>query len=250
MKRIAALLAAILLLIIPLSVLAEGDGGRIDGPGFDTPEEALTAYIEAFQQNDLSAMLSTFAVETLAEHYDLGKQMERLGMYSPSVGYIPSISGYSSALNVEYRRAEIVNTIRNQYLVLTGAACASGKPIPNENNLPGDEYLADIFAMDDQPWLAKIDFQGEILEPQEFTELYYHEANQKNIARSCACYGGDELQSLAAMLEIGGEPYVQFMDLIRYGDRWYNLTLLGNLAILMGLDSFSGGLSPYPIPED
>lgn len=249
MKRIAALLAAILLLISPLSALAEGNDNRIEGPGFDSPEEAVTAYIEAFQRNDLNGMLSTFAVETFAERYDLGKMVECLLGYPASLGYVPSISDYSRALNVEFRRSYLLNLIRSQYLTLTGAACANGESINNYEKTPGDEFLAGIFAMDDSPWLATIDFQGEFHEPDEFSEFYYIEITQRNIAKFTTCYGGDECRALAARLEIAGEPYVQLMDVIRYGDRWYNLTPGGHLANLVGLSTNSGGLSPYPIPE-
>lgn len=247
MRKIAALLAAILLLIAPLSALAEDDANRVEGPGFDTPEEAMTAYIEAFQRNDLSGMLSTFAVETFAERYDLAEQVERLHSYSISSGYIPGISGYSRALNVENRRFEIVNSIRNQYLVITGALCANGRTITNDERIPGEEFLASIFASDDSPWLTAINFQGEFLDPNALTGLYDSEQVRENIARQLECYGGDEEQALAARFEIAGKPYVQFVDVIRYGDRWYNLTLGGNLATLLALDSYSGGISLYPV---
>ncbi len=253
MKRIAALLAAILLLISPLSALAEDDAGRIEGPGFDTPEAAVTAYIEAFQQNDLNAMLSTFAMESFVEHYDLAKYVKRIGAYNLNVGYVPNLGEYSAALNLEFRRAQIAGFIRQQYLSFTGATCIDGMPIPCEKDTPGEEFLASIFATDDAPMLSAIEFEGEILEPSELEsvrEYYYAKANLNNITLQTTYYGGESFRSFAAMFKINGEPYVLAMDVILYGGRWYNLTPYGILSALMRIDSFSGGLSPYPVPED
>ncbi len=253
MKRIAELLAAILLLISSLSASVEDNAGRIEGPGFDTPEEAVTAYIEAFQRNDLNAMLSTFAVESFVEHYDLENFVEQVRSYSINTpGYIPNLGEYSAALNLEYRRFSIVSDIRYQYLSLIESACIDGYTHKMDENASAEAFLNSIFPTDDQPWLSTIEFNGEVLEPNEIEfepNYYYTEVNQHNIALWAANYGAPSFRSLAAMLKIRGEPYVLCMDVICYEGRWYNLTLNGNLGNLMHIYSLSGGLSPYPIPE-
>lgn len=230
-----------------------GDSGasdRIEGSGYASPEDAVTAYIEAFQRNDLEGMLSTFAVETFAERYDLAKEVERLGLYSISDDYIPNISGYSNALNVESRRSRIVDSIRCQYLTLTEAACADGLIIQKEADISGEDFVAKIFATEDRSLLSEMDFREEFLPPDALSERYREESIQRNIAGVAQVCGGDEMRCVAAKLQIAGDPYILCVSAIRYGDAWYNCELGGALGSLLQIDALSGGLSPYPIPED
>ena len=44
--------------------------GRMEGSGFASPEDAVTAYLEAMKAGDLSGMLSTFAIETYIQNVD------------------------------------------------------------------------------------------------------------------------------------------------------------------------------------
>lgn len=210
----------------------------------------MSAYIGSFRENDFDGMLSTFAVETFVDHFDLVKYFEFIRSYGISTGYVPNISDYSRTLNVEIRRSRIVDLVRYQYLTLTGVACIDGDPILMDKDISGEEFLAENFATDDSLWLTEIRFLEEFLSPRTLSDIYYTERNQEVIARNLASYGGDEVQNVAARLEIAGEPYVLFMEVIRYGDRWYNLNLGGNLAILMGLSGFSGGLAPYSLLEN
>lgn len=48
-----------------------GSNGKMEGEGFDTPEEAMEAYIRAFAANDIDGMIAAFAVETYAENYNV-----------------------------------------------------------------------------------------------------------------------------------------------------------------------------------
>ena len=44
-------------------VSASRVAGSFEGPGFDSPEDAALAYIEAFNAGDVQGMISTFAIE-------------------------------------------------------------------------------------------------------------------------------------------------------------------------------------------
>ena len=50
--------------------------------------------------------------------------------------------------------------------------------------------------------------------------------------------------SVVAKLDIGGEEWYQCMDAARYGEKWYNLSLVGYIGHLLGLSLYSGGLVP------
>ena len=83
-KRILCVLAgAALLAVTPVCSLdAESAAEEIletkmEGDGFDTPEEALTAYIEAFKKMDMNGMISVYAMESLLENLDLEALVEK-----------------------------------------------------------------------------------------------------------------------------------------------------------------------------
>lgn len=251
---VAALMAAALCCGFAEEALQEvnggaGESGRIEGPGYDTPEEAATAYIEALQKNDLNGMLSTFAVETYVEHFDLAYLVERMRSYVITMGYVPGISDYAAALNLEYRRSQISQSIREQYLTLMGSACVDGKPILNREQLDGDAFLANIFAPEDRSFLSQIRFEGEFLAMDALRDDFDGEEIASAIETCRADAGADEAECLVAKLQIAGDPYVLFINAVRYGDSWYNLSLGGIPSYRMGLDTFTGGISPYPIPE-
>ena len=62
----------LLILALACSFLpfAAAESGRLEGAGYDTPEEALLAYIDALNRGDVGGMLSTFALESYVEHAD------------------------------------------------------------------------------------------------------------------------------------------------------------------------------------
>ena len=82
------------------------------------------------------------------------------------------------------------------------------------------------------------------VEPAELSDVYLDESNQQNIARQAASYGCDELVSVAVKLDIGGEEWYQCMNVARYGEKWYNLSLSGNIGILLAMSSYAAGLAP------
>lgn len=52
--------------------------GTIESRGYKSPEDAAKAYLEAFMNNDIDQMLSTFAVETYVKNFDLEKYVDRV----------------------------------------------------------------------------------------------------------------------------------------------------------------------------
>lgn len=83
-KRILCVLAgAALLAVTPVcsldaeSAAEETLETKMEGDGFDTPEEALTAYIEAFKKMDMNGMISVYAMESFLENLDLEALVEK-----------------------------------------------------------------------------------------------------------------------------------------------------------------------------
>ena len=93
MKRFLCILLAAALLLGCCGALAE-DGFRYEGDGFDTPEEAALWYLAGLKNGDYDQMLSAFAWETQADHYDFKKQITRTKGITPvTVPGMPASNG-------------------------------------------------------------------------------------------------------------------------------------------------------------
>ena len=81
------------------------DRGRIEGPGFYSAEDAVLAYLDAFSNADLEAMIATFAIESFAENYDLEMTIERMMAYSPIYEQrFPSSNRFTTSINIHQRK--------------------------------------------------------------------------------------------------------------------------------------------------
>jgi hypothetical protein len=120
MKRNNLLIAAftfILLLIFLSGCMKPSEGQTYEGPGFANPEDAARAYLTFLKDQNLSGMLSTFAIESYVEHYDLESFIKRLRSYHPALTIkLPNTNEYTKELNIGMRRSQISDQIVRQYM--------------------------------------------------------------------------------------------------------------------------------------
>ena len=103
-----------------------------ESAGYATPEDAVSAYIEALQQADLQVMARAFAIETFAANYDFTGYLELIRAYSPTAPIkLPASDPFNVALNIESRSAQVVGGILYQYLklVLSGSLPRAGRGV-------------------------------------------------------------------------------------------------------------------------
>lgn len=226
--------------------------GSFEGPGYDTPEEAVLAYIEAMRENDLDGMTSTFAIETLVENMDTRAYIHRLSAATPaSWRAIPADNPYAQQIFVAMAYHDVINSLYYQYLLFTTAETeyadlGNGRPIRFTGDDRSPAIDSFIEAMNANPWsesLKTCEFV-EWLDPASLHNAYTAEINQSNIDRQRLCHGADEMAHPCAHIRINGEDWMLLMECVRYGDKWYNISLTGNVANLMGVDSFRAGLIP------
>lgn len=92
---------------------------KFEGPGFASPEEAAAAYLMAFKNRDLEAMLAAFAVESLAERYDLRETLSQLKAYALNYSMpLPSVDEFSIQFNAYVRAQRLIERIFLQYMSL------------------------------------------------------------------------------------------------------------------------------------
>ena len=59
------------------------------------------------------------------------------------------------------------------------------------------------------------------------------------------CNAEDVSYVLTLMETDDGDEYLQCMDCVKYGGKWYNLNQAGSLSTLLNLSPYMGGLMPY-----
>lgn len=243
-RRIGSLLIACLL-TVPLygsSASAEGRA-KVEGPGFDTPEQAAEAYLDALSRADVDQVISTFAMETYVERFDFEKYLGRVKAYTLDMEQrLPPANDFTKGINLAQRQGNLAAAICRQYLTLfiDDTTVLEGAPLPltEEETAELARTLADPAYLQTLSTLRLVEF----LPPAHLSNQYDSERNRENIALRAAACGADELTDVAARVEIGKRRYLFFFDMVRYGDRWYNLDHAGNLANLMGVSPSFGGI--------
>lgn len=244
MKKFISILFFLLMLAqTALGAEAANETIRYEGPGFNTPEEAALAYLDALKVGDVDGMISTFSIETYVDHFDVKASLEWLKSYSySSYASTPTANEYIRQIKLVQRVAEISDAMYLSYLqnLWPEAYGNIGSPVRFTEDGSLDAFLAVMTDADKAALIHDIEFV-DFAEPTALSSTYSSERNQANIQKAIARYGCDELCDVAAYVTRGGELYLFTMQCARYGDVWYNQSFFGSLSNLLGLDSASGG---------
>ena len=229
--------------IVRFANSAEHRAHQYEGPGWDTPEEAVLVYMEGLKTLDLDKMLSAFAIETYVDYFDLQARIEWLQAYMFSYEVrLPSSNKLFAALNIESRKTSIVNSIFFQVATIL---------------FPDFEFLItnavqdyeggsdEIFSMLNTPNLVLIETLeiGEFIPPFSLSDVYLSERNQTNIQRIQATLGGSELKSLVLRFYTEDKNYLLCCDVVRYGEKWFMSSFPGNIGNLYLVSAAEGGLA-------
>ena len=114
-----SVVATVLVVAALYFTLGIGDNSKIEGSGYVSAEDAVSAYLEAFKSTDVEAMISTFAVETYVDNYSLETDVERVRAYTLTLPQsFPSNNQFTTGLNIQRRQSQISDSIRFQYMSL------------------------------------------------------------------------------------------------------------------------------------
>ena len=246
MKKLSILVLILVLLVS--TAMSEGVAAtgrpRLEGDGYDTPEEAVLAYLDAMNNADVYGMLATFAHESYAEHFDPDLYIQRTNAIWPMgmANMTPITDTYSADLVLYSRYSNIASNLLTQYTQYTD-------PLYGETRAPMNQEAIDTHRqMYEQSFLH--DMQGHVtfvewIDPALITHgTFIQPVNRCNIARQYAFAGADDLANMVAHFQINGTDVLQFMTCARYEGRWYNLLFHGNAASLIGLGQDTIGLIP------
>ncbi len=219
---------------------------KFEGNGFNSPEKAISAYAKAFSEGDVTKMLSTFAIETYVENYDLKDKIESTGSY----GYYNAEVGlmndgeYTSDINKYTRANYLVIQFKDAYFFLEGIDNSQTfvvfSPRGGEREEKIEEHIKMLENPDFDKKLSDIKI-GEILHVEDL-DLDTEALKNVDYDLSYGYLNADELCELAIEMEIDGEEYYLFMLTAKYGNKWYNVSVLPSAGILYGMDTSAGGL--------
>lgn len=215
-----------------------------EGDGFETPEDAVLAYVEALQNQDINAMLQTFAIESYVEHLDWQAYVQRLQIYSfpstPPPADPPLFSDYSCVWRAD--------SIAQQILMQVMTLCAPDSPVLDFRPIMLDldvekpaDFQQRLFPNEMLEPLASLT-TGDFLPPETVAPEIEIEKFQESFQSYRQALGANELRDMALELQLNGVDYLFCPQAVRYGDRWYLCSLHGNVAVLLGVAFYAGGL--------
>ena len=230
------------------TVPEEDVSGKVEGAGFDTPEKAASAYMEGFAGKDIRKILSSCAVESYVDNYDIEKQTERLRSYSLYMtdSGVPYSGEFGRDLNVELRRASIIRNLKSQYLTLIAdPEFMEGTMIgydPEESDIT--EFMESIFPSDPEEIFDSITFDRMFVPQDLLTEGKYGNAmGTKNHKAMLNVYNVESGESVAAVFTAGGKHYYMMLETGKYNGKWYVLMPGGFLGSLMGIPASQAGIA-------
>ncbi len=214
--------------------------GQYEGEGFDTPEEALTCYMEGFKNLNFEQILSAFAWETQMEHYDIKAYFERIRVYGISIHLrMPSVNDFMFSVNVNMLRSyqtDLIYQSLEQFIL--------GDDAPSESptgmiTFQKDTDDVDVFLQKfDNGKLEKLTQMTNIrfLSPDDVTDGKFSlDRNAENFIKQTACYGADEAVNLVGVANIGDEMFFCIPTICRYGDKWYLVSVSSMTSSFLGL---------------
>ena len=254
MVGLAIGVCATAVLIMSLAQIRGGFGKNagLEGKGYDTPEDAVKAYAEYFMAGDFDGMVSTFAMESRGENFDLEEYYDRIRIFSPALAtggqqnaMLGSDSDLVASVNLENRRAYISSNVYRQLLVLVSAE------IDDEELAASLESGTTFTISDDDELETLMDFLnsspeyedmkiGKNLKASDFNSNF--KTGLKEFIKGKEKAWGGEFENVSLKVEIDGEDYILFMTCVCYDDRWY-VAEFGNYYSLAGnVTPQAGGL--------
>ena len=217
---------------------------KIEGSGFGTPEEAVTWYVEELKVMDIDKMISAYAVESFAEHYQFEKDIEDKGYYGAAAyPWIERDNDYVKALNLENRRSKILIDITKQYLSLTGSGLYTEEGGALRLTKTGetlDELLDRVFPEVENGFLQNMEVQ-EFTTQEDVEGLCGEERTQKYVENYKEICGAEDFRPVAALLQLNGEDWIISFDTVEYDGRWYLYQTCGIIGNYLGMDYWSNG---------
>lgn len=204
----ALLLGFVLVLSTPLALADDDDR-------FDTPEEAIQAFVRAITDGDLDDALDAFGCEQQARGYDWASQVSRQQVYQPQDWAFPAPAGgeFFADINEKVLEGDLSRRIMT--------FCFSFF-------VDDHEQLAGDMTPEGEQWPQTF---AQTVDPRQLRELRAvisdpalgNDPAQRNnaLAQLAAAAGADEAVDRLVAYELNGTFYEGGFTVMRYGQSWY-----------------------------
>lgn len=222
---------------------------KVEGAGYDSAEEAVAAYINFLKEGNLEGAISTFAVESYVEKYDMKEFLEWVQYYGIAVnsgGHLASTINYDSdfsrELNIESRRSYIIGGICNQVMAI--AIESTDEEEFAEAIVERGQYtLEDDDAIDSaleflatDPKLEKIEL-GDRLDEDD---LYVYAMPQDRYLDNYEDIWASDIELVTYEVEVGRDDFTLFMYCVCYDGKWYIADFNNYVGISLSSGPFRG----------
>ncbi len=246
-------ICAVLVTVLPVTGIAyvnlpgsdSSSGGKIEGSGFDSPEEAITGYMEALQTGNLDNILSTFAMESYCENYDFEKWIEQRGVYLWSDTWDEPVAYGKSELlreiTLSNRQAVITQELYHQMLQFYGIfdeIVADGHYVTEESDI--QRTIAALSNLSEELDFSILEIGDVIYGEMMCDEMYFRSLN--TIKKYGDIISAEGFKSLAISFSFNGEYGILFMDTAKIDGKWYNIRPGGFVSFLTNVDVWHGGM--------
>jgi len=248
MRKIFLALAALVILVMACisPMTAHGQDQKSEGDGFDSPQDAAIAYLEALRDEDLPRMISTFVIESYVQNFNLEASVSRWLFYS-TIMPMPNANEFVISMNIERRRRVVSDMILRQYLFLcdTDPAFRSGQFHIVRDEAHAGEFVNEFNKNLNKPTLHTIEIIGFI--PLEiFSNVYVPEEHQSHMEQTAESLGANQVESCVAAFRLDGNEYLLCFDAVKYGDKWYLESLGGYMGGILMINHADGGTFRAP----
>jgi len=246
----------LLMTMLSLCLFFSLNAQAFQGKGADSPEKAVSEYLNSLKSCDYNQIISCYAIESFVECYDINQYIEKMSCANISMKMIYPNDGLLKQTAVFEILDSIIRTVKYQIWNLCD------KDFFKEGNLIMLQYSTEdvinkVFPCNAEERLSSLKFQDFISEEEFLIYLYtgfftsdpsiyedeiyeqkenldrYHEKTRK-------IYGCDDIQDVSASFFIEGEKYFIFAETLKYGDKWYLSPNQGFLANSLGMSASSG----------
>lgn len=227
-----------------------------EGEGFSSPEEAITAYLEALQEGNAEKMLSTFAIETATKHYNFEtdyyyRDYDTQGYARISSVTLPTDTGFGYNLAVHRRAAALTENIAAPFFMAAESkfdhleeyleSCYYDSVVLKSNK-ERKAYIQEHELEDCMPVLKTIKI-GTIYPDERMDELDERQIERgkpTQAERKTQIYGADEYGAYLVDVEVDGNECIFGMELLCYDGVWYNFSC-GTPTMHVAASSHTGG---------
>jgi len=239
-----------------------------EGPGYDTPEKAVGAYIEAIKSMELPQLWSTYAIESYVKNFNFEKSIEKIYSDFSSPLLAPPSNDFSYSANIVRRLTAISRPMSMQthlifydlmpyhYQIEFRDGYTVGSDLESDYNHLLDEFTGlsyDQFTRLLENYTYEKQQQLQIMEIKEiitsdgfarFSEKYALERYasyftsydyQDSIEEMCIQHGADEIMDIIIVLTINNDDYIMAPSVVRYGEKWRVLSDHGSISGLLGI---------------